>query len=566
MFNVINILLALWVIRTVRAVLFWIYLWQLKEYHVGRFIDHFRTHKGKELIFNKLQGIKLVLLAGLLFNFYNFALWGLIAVYAFEIALLAIRRFKKPVWTFKTIFLMVVSLVIAGYFGFLYQNLIALLIFDLLASLIVSAIVLLVQPVFVLMRNRILQQARDKMATRKDLIVIGITGSYGKTSTKEFLTTILASKFKVLSTPEHKNSEIGIAQTILNDLKPEHKVFVVEMGSYNKGGIKLLCGIAKPKIGIVTGVNEQHLATFGSMENLLSAEGGGELLTNLPLGGTLVVNGDNKYCRDLYKKAQREFHGSAKLYSVQKNAVDADAWTQELSVHKESLDFVVMDKEKHAVHFNVSLLGSHNVQNMLAAILTAQTLGMSLEEIAAASKNIRQEQAGIVLKEGIHGIQVIDSSYSTNPTGVMADLDYLNIFSAKGGSASGGEGKKVLVMPCLIELGQKSVEIHQKIGRKIAEVCDMAIITTKDKFEEIKKGAVEAGANEKKIVYCHNPKEIFHLITTFCSGGRAAENPRSLSPDEIEDSRSDRSDRDKEGDTVLLEGRVPGELIKLMGK
>lgn len=525
----INIISFLWLIRTIKLVLFWIYLWQLKEYHIGRLIDHFRTKKGRQLIFGTLPIIKIVLLILLSIN--NYFLYVLLFLYGIEslsfIYGIALKKLKKPVFTAKVALLTIISFLAVGFYLFIIQksnNLVfLLLIFDILLPLITSLVILFFQPFFVLVRSSILEKARGRIKRfGKNLIVIGITGSYGKTSTKEFLTKILSFKFNVLSTKDNQNSEIGIANCILNNLNKNHQVFIAEMGSYNKGGIKLLCDIIKPKIGIVTGVNEQHLATFGSMENLLSAEGGRELAHSLPKNGLIVVNGDNKYCLDLYKKV----NVNRKIYTLKKDKIDSDIWTEELTINKNSLDFVVISKNKEVVHFNVNVLGKQNIQNILGAILVAKELGMGLEEISLASKKIKQEQAGITLKKGIYGIDIVDSSYSSNPDGVLADLDYLNVFPQK----------KVVIMPCLIELGNKSAEIHEQIGKKIAEVCGMAIIITKDKFKNIKNGAVKNGMPEDKVLFCEKPKEIFNLITTFC----------------------------KEGDAILLEGRVPNELTKLM--
>jgi UDP-N-acetylmuramoyl-tripeptide--D-alanyl-D-alanine ligase len=158
--------------------------------------------------------------------------------------------------------------------------------------------------------------------------------------------------------------------------------------------------------------------------------------------------------------------------------------------------------------------------------LIAKKLGMDFGEISDGCKKILPQQAGISLKKEMHGINIVDSSYSSNPDGVLADLDYLAVFP----------NKKVVVMPCIIELGEKSAEIHEKIGRKIAQVCNMAIITTKDKFASIKKGAMENGMKEKNILLCDKPQDIYSLITLFC----------------------------KSGDAVLLEGRVPNKLIELL--
>jgi UDP-N-acetylmuramoyl-tripeptide--D-alanyl-D-alanine ligase len=170
--------------------------------------------------------------------------------------------------------------------------------------------------------------------------------------------------------------------------------------------------------------------------------------------------------------------------------------------------------------------GKQNVQNLLAAILVAKELNMSMEEIAEAIKDIKEIQAGMTLKEGKHGINIIDSSYSANPDGVLADLDYLSVFPKK----------KVVVMPCLIELGKKSIEVHKSIGLKIGSICDLAIITTQERFLDIKIGALESGMKEKDIIFCENSDDIYSIITLFC----------------------------EKGDTVLLEGRVPSKLINLL--
>ncbi|MFA6533502.1 MAG: UDP-N-acetylmuramoyl-tripeptide--D-alanyl-D-alanine ligase [Patescibacteria group bacterium] len=527
------ILSILWFIGTSKYILFWLYLWQLKEYHFGRFWAHFKTDKGKRLIFSPLQSFKILLALLFLLNSVVFV-WILIALYFVEAFLffraIVNKKFKKPKITKKILFLLFLSFLVTGFFPIklfvfsqeIVQFSLFLLIFDILTPFIITAIVFIFQPLSVAIRNNIIKKAKNKLKNLKSIyggpIVVGITGSYGKTSTKEFLSTILSYKFKVLKTEKHQNSEIGISKCILNNLDKNHEIFVVEMGSYKKGGIKLLSDIVQPKIGIVTGVNEQHLALFGSLDNLLSAEGGGELADTLPKDGVLVLNGDNKYCLSLYKKTDI----NKKVYNLEKNGIDSDMWADEITIKTDSLSFVALTKEQEIAPFNINILGKQNIQNILAAVLVARQLGMSFDEIIKATKNIRQEQSGFLLKEGKHGISIIDSSYSSNPDGVIADLEYLNIFPKK----------KVIIMPCLIELGIKSEEIHKKIGRKIGQVCDLAIITTKENFREIKMGAIESGMKEKNIVFCESPQEILTRISIFCA----------------------------KGDAVLLEGRVPENL------
>ena len=531
------LLSTIWFIWMLKYVLFWLYLWQLKDYHIGRFVDHFRTHKGKRLIFDLAQILKLFLLVWFLTtsSFFTYIFSILFLVYLAELILFLRAIFnksiKKPVKTIKIVFLTAVSFAVVIVFWLWTLKFkdslqpVLFIGFDIVSPIIISAVVLLFQPFFVVIRNRTLNEARIKMEKIKSvsgLKVVAITGSYGKTTTKEFLSTILSKKYKVLKTNEHQNSEIGVAKCILQDLKPSHQIFVAEVGAYDKGKVREVCLMIKPKIGIVTGVNEQHMALFGSLKNLLSAEGGGELADALPNDGILMVNGDNKYCLGLYKNISKP----KKLYSLSNKIIDSDIWSESITVQKDGISFLAVNKNGEMAHFGVKVLGRQSVQNLLGAILIAKELGMSLEEISEACKDISQEHAGMILKQGKHDIDVVDSSYSANPDGVFADLDYFSIFP----------GKKVIVMPCLIELGDGSSEIHEKIGKKIGEVCDLAIITSKDKFREIKGGAMEAGMNERDILLCDNAQDIYSAITLFC----------------------------KSGDAVLLEGRVPVGLINLL--
>ncbi len=448
----------------VKLFLFWLWLWQLKEYHLGRFIAHFKEGQALKKILSSF--------------------W----------------RLKYPKFTKKIIiiFLAGVSLALCmtlkGYSLFIF--------------FLIIAVPLLFQIPTIMWRKRYLEKARKKRERFKDLSVIGITGSYGKTSTKEFLAHILAQKFRVLKTPEHQNSEVGVANTILRSLTDEHEVFVCEMGAYNKGGIKLLADIAKPSIGIVTGVNEQHLATFGSMENLLSAEGGEELIRALPKGGVAIINGGSSKLKEHISVLQKE---NARVKFI---VGTEDIQAKNVKIEKENVSFEVDGRQ-----FKVQAYGGHNVQNLLLAIAAAREMGMSLQEIAKACQTITPDLGALKVKKGINGAVVIDSTYSANPDGVIADLDYLSLY----------EGKKILIMPCLIELGKASKDAHKRIGEKIGQVCDLAIITTKEHFEGLKQGA----DRNDKIVYMESTQEILEKIKNSV----------------------------KAGDAILLESRLPESLV-----
>lgn len=535
----------LWFIRETKAILFWLYLWQLKEYRIDRFLDHFRTAKGKQLLFNKFIFFKLFLFLLFISFVWDRSLYYslffpallLLFLYFFESVKTLSDFFQKrliePVLTKKAIFLFLVNVSLGGLFLLILIFILninffsGILAFDIFTPLIVSAIVLISQPLTVLFKKQIIKRAREKRERFKDLLVIGITGSYGKTSTKEFLATILEEKFpgKVLKTLKHQNSEVGISQCILNDLKPEHQIFVVEMGAYKRGEIKLLCEIAQPKIGILTGINKQHLALFGSIENTIKAKF--ELIESLPEDGIAIFNRDNRIIQSLKSKIQ-SYNSKLKNIKFTSTKEKGELWAEDIRVEKEFVSFKVFSKDGDFADFKVNLIGGQNVENILLATSCAKELGISLSEISEACQKIKGEQAGIQLKKGINGLNIISATYSANPDGVLSHLEYLKIWP----------GKKVIVMPCLIELGNASKKIHKEIGEKIGEVCDLAIITTKDRFREIGEGAIEKGMRGENILFTDKPKEILEKIKDFC----------------------------QEGDVILLESRAPTQLIKQLIK
>ena len=523
-----------WFIRTARALLFTLYLWQLKEYHIGRFLAHFRTQKGRRLFLHPFLPAKLALLA-LWFFQKEIAIILLLVLYGGETGLFANAARKRtlllPVLTRKTVVLtlslfFVQALFLAGVLIFFADFLFpALLLFDLFSLIIGTVVVLLWQPYTILERRRILKRATEKRKKQKNLKVVGITGSYGKTSTKELLAHILQKKFVVLKTPEHMNSEMGIAHTIVYNLTDEHQIFICEMGAYSKGGIKLLADMAQPTIGIVTGVNEQHLGVFGSGMSLFSAEGGGELVQSLPQEGVLILNDDSKQLHELGPWLQL-WNPNFVNYVWCSAKTRKDFFAKDIIVAKEKVDFTMVGRDGKEAKVILSLVGRHNVENVLLATAAAKELGMSIEEIAEALRDVPKEAGAMLLKKGKQGIEILDSSYSANPTGVFASLEHLKLW----------EGKKIVVMPSLIELGPASFELHVTMGQKIGEVCDMAFITTQDEFPALLKGAKEKGMKEKDIFFLENPKVIAEKILAVA----------------------------KQGDVVLLEGRIPSLVLQLL--
>ncbi len=501
------VLIILWSVQAAKSVLFWLYLWQLKEYHSGRFLDHFRTDKGKKVIFNLFRLIKVpVLLLAIAWPIF----WLLFFIYALEtIFFFAKKQVKMPVFTAKIILLITLNLIglplIASQFNIWFSNRtpLALLITDIILPVIVSIIVLTIQPLAIIFRWQIINRAKTKRTRFKNLKTICITGSYGKTSTKEILKIILEQRFNILATKENQNSEIGISRCILNELRPKHQIFICEMGAYDKGKIKEVAGIAQPQIGVITGINEQHLALFGSMDNLISAEGGIELARILPNGGTLIINGDNA----LIQKSKIKYQNENSKIKIETCSTErkADIWAENITIEKDLLSFNACNKAGEGAEFKVNLIGKHNIENVLLAAAVAKELGMTLPEIATACEKIKSNQGAMKLMKGKNSVDIIDSTYSANPNGVLSALEHLEFWT----------GSKIIIMPCLIELGPAAKEIHQRIGKKICEVCDLAIITSRDWFKEIKNSAISAGMKPESIIFSENRKEILEKIKEY---------------------------------------------------
>lgn len=519
----------LWLVIFAKKIFFWIWLWQLKEYHIGRFIDHFRTHKGKKLIFNPLLAVKALAAFGIYFYSEPLMAYAILVLFfiefIFSVRGVVQKALKIPVLTRKTSVIMSAAisfelLVVSFLYGArvsLVKFTAFLLAIDIFVPIVTALLVLSFQPLAVVMREQALNQARKRMGAAKNLLTIGVTGSYGKTSVKEFLATILAKKYRILKTEEHQNSEVGIANCITNKLEDGHEIFVAEMGAYNRGGIKLLIGIVKPKIGILTGINEQHMATFGSLRKIIQTKF--ELIEALPQDGLAILNYDDENIRKEKIEDYNYKIKNVRLYSMTDK--NADLWAENIHADIKSLSFKVRAEDGDEADFHLNLPGAHNVLNILAAAACAKYLGMNLAEISRACADVNSRQSGMEIKEGVNGLNILDATYSSNPTGLISHLDYLKFWPHK----------KVIIMPCLIELGSASKEVHRRIGKKIAEVCDLAIITSKDRFEDIREGT--SSVKPIDIIFSEKPNEILNKINSFTDPG----------------------------DVILLESRVPSRVI-----
>ncbi len=502
-------LFFLWVIRNI---FFWVSLWQLKEYRFDRLWIHLtETTQGRDLLFSPLS-----LLKWLLFFFYAFAVFNdtLISYFQFVVlgvyiiqAILVLRELylniiKKPVFTAKALFLIFATLAIV-FFLFaipLLDKFFWLLLIDRITPFVVSLIVFLLSFPTEIYRDIQIDNAKRKLESFKDILVIGVTGSYGKSSTKDYIAQILSTKFHVLKTKGTNNTPIGIAHTILNGLQENIEIFVVEMGAYKRGEIAEMCKIVHPKIGVLTAVNEQHLSLFKSLENTKKAKY--ELIDALPENGFGLFNGNNINVYNLYKKSNKRkviYRSFPTLNEDLKGGTKPDIYAFTIVQKKTTINFDVKLNNKIS-HFSTSLLGIHNIENILPGIYLANYLGMKDTEIKKAVAGLMPMSKTMIYDELRNGTAAVDDTYNANPDAVIAALKYMGIYNRK----------KILVLQPMIELGKKANFEHFRVAKEIGKVCDYLLLTNRNYYRYIRKGLHESGG--KCEVKIGNAQELADFI------------------------------------------------------
>jgi UDP-N-acetylmuramoyl-tripeptide--D-alanyl-D-alanine ligase len=313
-----------------------------------------------------------------------------------------------------------------------------------------------------------------------NLTVIGVTGSYGKTSVKFYLQTLLKDSFNVLVTPESYNTPMGVVKTIRESLKSTHEIFVCEMGARHVGDIKEICDIVHPEHGIITSIGPQHLETFFNMDNIKSTKF--ELADSLPSGGMLFLNGDNEYIRE-----KSEGYRNITFYCTQDDTRDAYR-ASDIRVSQQGTDFYVTAPDGDSEHFQMKLIGAHNVINVVGAIAVANKLGVSLSDLKIPVRRLQSVEHRMQLRE--HGlVTIIDDAYNSNPVGSKAAVETLKMF----------DGIRILVTPGMVELGDKEEEYNYKFGTYAADCCDYILLVGKKRTKPIFEGVLSKGFSEEKL-------------------------------------------------------------------
>lgn len=351
-----------------------------------------------------------------------------------------------------------------------------------LAVLLSNFVVLLADiinsPVEKAIKNKFINEAKKILSEKRNLKIIGITGSYGKTSCKNYLAKLLSPKFNVLITPASYNTPMGVVKTVREYLKNSHEVFICEMGAKNVGDIKELCDIVHPHMGIITSVGPQHLESFKSVENVTATKF--ELYDAVPKNGKVYLNYDNEYIRSV------EVEDNAITYGKENS--NADCVAKNITLSSKGTDFDI-EYNGRSVHFSTKLLGSHNVQNLAGCIAIALDMGVDEKDVVMAVRRLETVEHRLQIIDG-GNITIIDDAFNANPGGTKAALEVLSCF----------DGVKIIVTPGMIELGEKQLELNMEFGRNCAKVCDYILLVGKRIADEVYAGVVETDFEKDKLV------------------------------------------------------------------
>ena len=340
-----------------------------------------------------------------------------------------------------------------------------------------------------------LRKAKNKLKLYSNLKVIGITDSYGKTSSKNVVTELLSSKYITKPSPMNFNTLKGLMITVNNHLDKFDEVLVAEMGAYVRGEIKEICEFIKPQYGILTTIGEAHLETFKSKENIQKAKF--ELIENLEENGIAILNCDDPYQVDYKIKNKVK-----KIWIGIENKNNADFYAENIEINNNGMNFDCVFDGK-ILHLQTKLLGIHNIYNILAGIALANSLGIQEEEIISSVASLIPVEHRLELKK-IGNFYQLDDAYNSNPKGAKNALEVLSLMN----------GDKCVVTPGIIELGMEEAKKNYEFGEEISKVADYVILIGKKRTKDIYRALVDQKFNKDNIFILNSVVDAYKIVNS----------------------------------------------------
>lgn len=520
----------IWLLVQIRRLFFHISVFQLKEFRFDRYFSWLKTQEGLNILLHPWSLIKYILLIFLFWpKLFSFCFYGFFSIYLWEsvYALFEIItwRFKRPRLTIKITILIALSIIVAAVIASiaiihttnwltnlsLFNNQLVkqLLIIDRLLILIIMVEVVLLNILNNILRRRAYEKLSQLLNKNKGLKIIAITGSYGKTSTKNFLHTLLTGHIPLITVPQNINTEIGIANFILENLHSSHKIIIVEIGAYKKGEIEHIGSILKPDISILTAISNQHLDLFGSQQNIIEAKF--EIGKILNPKGTLIINSDSRLIMSYINRFQKirpdvkirtvSIQKSANYYATQISNTPLNGPSQGTSF--------TLNTKNLTIELKTHLVSPSFITNLLLAIAAAREINVKISHIVSKIVCISQPDHTLrIYKNPLKNNIIIDDSYSANEIGI---LEAINI------AAKSRLKNKIVIFRPLIELGKDSDRTHQKIASKMSKVFTYIIATSYDYVNIITEVLKKSGFNMNRFLVIKNDRRLLSLVKTIAN-------------------------------------------------
>jgi len=359
----------------------------------------------------------------------------------------------------------------------------------------------IMEPLEALIRDWYVRDARKTLG-RFSPTVVGITGSYGKTSTKFFTAHLLESRYRVLMTPESYNTAMGICRVIRGQLGPEHEVFIVELAENEKGGFEHLLGLVPCTLSIVTSVGLQHLEEFGSEAVIRRVM---KQFVSIPASGsTVVLNGGDPVLAEI-----ETVPGKRILRVSAGGSLACDLHAEGIVMGAEGLSFDIVTSHDERFGCHTTVLGRHNVENILLAVTVARELGVSWSVIQDGIATLQAPPHRLQTMAGSGGVRIIDDAFNSNPAGFAMAMEVLAAFPSR----------RVLVTPGLVSLGDAEDVENVRAGKRAAKAADVVILVGPKKTRSVREGLLSGGFPEASILSARSLEEVTGLMQSLLAPG-----------------------------------------------
>ncbi len=487
-----NLVLFLFIIYFYKTNRKGLHIFQLEHYYQDRYAKWLRDNKNQTFNFNNLA-LLFISSAILAFNtrigYVALALTYLVLIFSVKKkkekkAFVVTARVKRQYITY----LILIALIV-GFINF-YNDIYALIVLNIIAAFtyfFVYIVASINKPIEFYISRKFCKKATKKLKSIPEFKVVGVTGSYGKTSTKYIINTILSQKYNSIMTPESYNTTMGVVRTINEKIEPLHQLFVCEMGAKYVGDIKEICDIVHPDFAVITAIGPQHLDTFGTVENVSKTKL--ELVDSLTDDGVAFVNWEDENIRKAKITKKLVKYGLSK---------DADYYAENIEITEKGSSFDVVMPNGSKISVKTKLLGNLNILNIVCGVAIADKLGLTEEQIKMGIKYIKPVEHRLELRPNPNGSIIIDDSYNSNVRGSKMALEVLGSFKDR---------QRILITPGIVDLGDKAYELNKNLGKEATKHCDFIMFVGEKQAVPMLDGVREEKYPENKVFVAKNLDE-----------------------------------------------------------